>query len=182
MHQWLKNVLLFVPILAAHQLTNIHTWTLLIAAFFAFSLCASSVYVINDLLDLENDRRHPSKCKRPFASGAVPTWVGALLAPLLFACSMGLATGVGRHFLWCLIFYFLITSAYALRLKRYVLIDCLTLSLLYTIRIVAGSVAANVTLSFWLLAFSVFLFLSLAFVKRYAEFTIQNGEHKLSGR
>lgn len=181
MNHWVKNTLLFVPLLAAHQVSNLSTWIGLIVAFFAFSLCASSVYIFNDLLDLENDRRHSEKRKRPFASGAVPTGLGLFLSPLLFICSLGLASLCQVRFVELLIFYFFVAGLYSFRLKRLVLIDCMTLALLYTIRIIAGAVVAKVNLSFWLLIFSVFLFLSLAFIKRYAELKMQ-GKDKLNGR
>jgi 4-hydroxybenzoate polyprenyltransferase/phosphoserine phosphatase len=183
-HQWLKNSLLFIPIFAAHQLTNSETWLALFFAFFSFSLCASSVYITNDLLDLESDRQHPQKCKRPFASGMVPAWIGVVLAPLLLLTSFGLASYVGGAFFKGLMVYFGLTCAYSWGLKRIILVDCLTLAVLYTLRIIAGAAAASMGLSFWLLAFSVFLFLSLAFIKRYAELEVQllHGKHKIHGR
>jgi 4-hydroxybenzoate polyprenyltransferase len=153
-------------------------------AFFSFSLCASSVYIVNDLLDLESDRQHPRKCKRPFASGLVSAAHGITLAPLLLLGSFALAQQAGGHFLPWLLFYFLLTCAYSWGLKRLMLVDCLTLAMLYTLRIVAGAAAISMNLSFWLLAFSVFLFLSLAFVKRYAELEVQllSGKQKVLGR
>ncbi|MDX2346897.1 MAG: UbiA family prenyltransferase [Legionella sp.] len=172
-HQWVKNLLLFIPMIAAHQFTEPHIWMTLIFAFFAFSLCASSVYIMNDLLDLENDRQHPRKCKRPFAAGKIPVWVGVLLTPLLLATSFGAAYLIGPAFSAALLCYFLITCAYSWGLKRLVLVDCITLAMLYTMRIIAGAAASYHILTFWLLAFSVFLFLSLAFVKRYVELITQ---------
>lgn len=160
-HQWLKNLLLFVPLLAAHEFDNAGAWISLLLAFFAFSICASSVYVANDLLDLESDRRHPRKKRRLFAAGQVPVWAGALLAPLLLAFSLGLAIGVNAPFFAWLVVYFALTCAYSLALKRLMLVDCLTLALLHTLRIVAGGAASDNTPSFWLLAFSIFLFLSV---------------------
>jgi 4-hydroxybenzoate polyprenyltransferase/phosphoserine phosphatase len=183
-HQWLKNLLLFVPVVAAHRLGELDTLGALIVAFLSFSLCASAVYIANDLLDLESDRLHPRKRSRPFASGAVPVWRGVLAAPMLLAASLLLGLLVGGAFLPWLAGYFLLTCAYSLLLKRLVLVDCLTLALLYTIRIVAGAAAAAQELSFWLLAFSMFLFLSLAFIKRYAELLVQagSGKDKAHGR
>jgi 4-hydroxybenzoate polyprenyltransferase len=183
-HQWLKNLLLFIPLLAAHQITNLDTWLALILAFFSFNLCASSVYIANDLLDLGSDRQHPRKCTRPFASGLVPVWMGAVLSPLLLLCSLALARHVGGTFFPWLVFYFMLACAYSWGLKRLMLVDCLALAMLYTLRIVAGAAAASITLSFWLLAFSVFLFLSLAFVKRYAELQVLlvNAKQKVHGR
>jgi phosphoserine phosphatase len=135
-HQWLKNSLLLIPILAAHQLTNFEAWLNLFIAFFSFSLCASAVYITNDLLDLESDRNHPRKCKRPFASGIVPAWKGLILGPSLLLLSLGGALFVNHLFFSCLLFYFVLTCAYSWRLKRLILVDCLTLATLYTLRIV----------------------------------------------
>ena len=171
-HQWLKNLLLFVPLLAAHELELDSLLTLLLA-FVSFSLCASAVYIANDLIDLESDRKHPRKRNRPFASADVPIKVGVVLAPIFAITSLILGLVVGTVFAAWLIAYFLLTCAYSLWLKRLALIDCLTLAALYTLRIIAGAAAVAVTLSFWLLAFSVFIFLSLAFVKRYAELQVQ---------
>jgi len=183
-HQWLKNLLLFVPILAAHQFADAGVMGKLGLAFVAFCLCASAVYVANDLLDLESDRMHPRKRLRPFASGDVPAWMGVTLAPVLLASSVALGLLVGGSFVYWLLFYFALTCAYSWGLKRVMLLDCITLALLYTLRIVAGAAAANNELSFWLLAFSVFLFLSLAFVKRYAELEVQllSGNERVHGR
>jgi len=183
-HQWLKNSLLFIPIFAAHQVANQDIWFTLILAFFSFSLCASSVYILNDLLDLEHDRKHQRKCNRPFASGNVPTWIGIILAPLILLSSLALASTVGSSFFHWLIVYFGLTCAYSWMLKRLVIIDCVSLAMLYTIRIISGAAAANITLSFWMLAFSIFLFLSLAFLKRYAELEthLVHGKQKIHGR
>lgn len=183
-HQWLKNGLLLVPLLAAHQLTDGAAWMSLFWAFVAFSLCASSVYIANDLLDLESDRQHPRKRNRPFASGALAVYKGAVVAPLLFLLSCLLGAYVDPVFLQWLLIYFLLTCIYSVKLKQLVLVDCMTLAILYTLRIVAGAAAVGSAMSFWLLAFSVFLFLSLAFIKRFAELQVQllQGKHKAHGR
>ena len=183
-HQWAKNALLFVPMLAAHEFASTTTWLTLLLAFVSFSLCASSVYIANDLFDLASDRAHPRKRHRPFASGQVPAWAGVLVVPLLLGVSLVLGSYVGASFLGWLGFYFALTCAYSWGLKRVVLVDCLALATLYTLRIVAGAAAASNALSFWLLAFSAFLFLSLAFVKRYAELaaTAVEAEDRLHGR
>ncbi|MBE7942220.1 MULTISPECIES: UbiA family prenyltransferase [Ramlibacter] len=183
-HQWLKNLLLFVPVMAAHQFSDANLWVALAVAFVSFSLCASSVYIFNDLLDLESDRAHPRKRARPFAAGLVPVWMGLLLGVALLVASCLLARKVGGTFFPWLGFYFVLTCAYSWTLKRLMLVDCLALAMLYTVRIVAGAAAAGLSLSFWLLAFAVFLFLSLAFVKRYAELEVQimNGKTKVHGR
>jgi 4-hydroxybenzoate polyprenyltransferase/phosphoserine phosphatase len=183
-HQWIKNLLLFVPLVAAHRVTDIHGWLTLVLAFLAFSLCASTVYIANDVLDLASDRAHPRKRRRPFASGAVPAWQGVVLAPLLLGASLALGARVGTGFLSWMLFYFGLTCIYSWGLKRVMLLDCIALAILYTLRIVAGAAACAIALSFWLLAFSVFLFLSLAFVKRYAELQTQalSGKRKVHGR
>jgi 4-hydroxybenzoate polyprenyltransferase len=183
-HQYLKNLLLFVPLLAAHQIGNFQSLSTLILAFVSFSLCASAVYMANDLLDLESDRKHPRKRHRPFACAAVPIKAGVILAPLFAIASLILGLVVGAAFTVWLVVYFLLTCAYSLWLKRLALIDCLTLAALYTLRITAGAAAVAITLSFWLLAFSVFIFLSLAFVKRYAELQVQAeaGNSRAHGR
>lgn len=183
-HQWLKNLLIFVPLFAAHELANGSAWLSLVLAFISFSLCASCVYIANDLFDLESDRIHPRKRLRPFASGLVSLATGVILAPLLFVGSLVIGSYVGSSFLYWLVCYSALTCAYSWGLKRVILADCLTLSLLYTLRIIAGAAAVGQALSFWLLAFSVFLFLSLAFVKRYSELEVQlkSGREKIHGR
>ena len=176
LHQWLKNLLLIVPLAAAHHLAQAESWPPLILAMLSFCLCASSVYLANDLLDLESDRRHPRKRLRALASGRVSILSAVLLAPVLLVGSVAVGAAVGGAFLAWLAGYFLLTCAYSLFLKRMVLLDCLTLAVLYTLRIVAGGAATGTPLTFWMLAFSFFLFLSLAFVKRYAELDAQPQE------
>lgn len=184
LHQWVKNLLIFVPAIAAHQFSDFETWTTLALAFFAFSICASGVYVTNDLLDVESDRKHPRKRHRPFAAGTIPLKVGAAAAPLLLALGLLLSYFVGPQFFGCLALYVLITAAYSLKLKKYAMVDCMTLAGLYTLRVIAGAAAVAVPLSFWMLAFSTFIFLSLAFLKRYTEITVKasEGEESLHGR
>ncbi|WP_311222581.1 MULTISPECIES: UbiA family prenyltransferase [unclassified Acidovorax] len=183
-HQWLKNMLLFVPLLAAHELQNVDAIFTLVLAFLAWGLCASSVYIANDLLDLESDREHPRKRRRPFATGLLPSSHGVLAVPVLAGLSLYLAALVGGPFLAWMLVYLALTWAYSLSLKRIALLDCVTLAFLYTLRIVAGSMAADLPTSFWLLACSAFLFLSLAFVKRYAELLVQRdaGKTQAHGR
>jgi 4-hydroxybenzoate polyprenyltransferase len=178
LHQWLKNLLLFVPLLAAHKFDNIQSLISLVIAFFSFSLCASAIYIINDLFDLKSDRSHPRKRYRPFASGRLSIASGLVIAILLIILSIGFGFLVGVDFLFVLSLYLLLTVLYSLVLKRLVLVDCLILAALYTVRIIAGAVAVSVSLSFWLLAFSTFIFLSLALVKRYAELVVQAQEGK----
>ena len=178
-HQWAKNVLIFVPLLAAHRIGDFAALRAVLLAFAAFCLCASSVYILNDLLDLESDRAHPRKSKRPFASGDAPVAAGLGLAPCLLAAATAIALTLPSQFLLVFATYYMLTLGYSIVLKGKLLIDTLTLAGLYTLRIVAGAAAAAVPLSFWLLLFSVFLFLSLAFVKRYAELDSLRRQGKL---
>jgi len=184
LHQWAKNTLIFVPLVLAHA------WApgLLAGAtlaFYSFGLCASATYIINDLLDLEADRQHPRKRRRPFASGDLSALSGVAVVILFLAASLALALLVPHaiaalspqllylikphYFLLWLGIYLVTTLAYSLRLKRSVLVDVIVLSGLYTIRIIAGSAASGIAVSTWLGSFSIFFFLSLAFVKRFAE-------------
>ncbi len=182
-HQWLKNLLLLVPLLASHSFSG-EALGYALLAIVAFSLCASSVYLLNDLLDLEADRQHPTKVNRPFASGALPLQAGLLAAPLLLLVALLVALLLPLSFLAILASYYLLTLAYSFYLKRVELIDVLLLATLYTVRILAGAAAIAVTVSFWLLALSMFLFLSLALVKRYSELlTLRSrGEESAAGR
>jgi 4-hydroxybenzoate polyprenyltransferase/phosphoserine phosphatase len=173
-HQWLKNLLLFMPMIAAHRLTEAALWSALMLAFVAFSLTAAAVYITNDLFDLESDRQHPRKRDRPFAAGRVAVWVGCALAPLLVGLGLLVGSRVGAGFLPWLLAYAILTCAYSWGLKRLLLLDCLCLAVLYTLRVLAGGAAAQLQVTFWMLAFAVFLFFSLAFVKRYAELRLQD--------
>lgn len=168
-HQWLKNLLLFVPLLTAFSFFDTDRLAATLAAFVAFSLAASATYVLNDLWDLDNDRAHPRKKNRPFAAADIPILQGLLVAAGALALALAVASAVSAGFLFILLFYVALTSLYSVALKRYVLLDILALSLLYTVRIIAGGIAADVRVSHWLLAFSVFMFLSLALVKRCSE-------------
>ena len=178
-HQWVKNFLLFVPILAGHKITDTTLLLDNIAAFIVFCLAAASTYLVNDLFDLEADRLHSTKKHRPFAAGAIPISVGFITAPILMLVSIGIATQLPPDFLPILLLYYTTTLAYSISLKKVVVIDVMILASLYTLRIIAGGAATSVTPSFWLLAFSMFLFLSLAIAKRSAELFVKKhaGEH-----
>ena len=167
-HQWLKNMLVFLPLLAAHQLTPAALGQAALA-FLAFSLIASSVYTLNDLLDLAADRAHPRKCRRPFAAGIVPLAHGTWLGPGLLLAGFAAAAPLGRDFLLVMSVYWTATTAYSLYFKRRIVIDICLLAGLYTVRIVAGGIATGIPLSVWMLAFAIFFFFSLAAVKRQAE-------------
>jgi 4-hydroxybenzoate polyprenyltransferase len=169
-HQWVKNLLVFVPLMTAHRYGEgsslVNAWW----AFVVFTLTASSVYLLNDLADLGDDRRHAGKRLRPFASGDLGLVLGWAAWPALLAAALWVAAAwLPPQFMLALVAYFVFTVAYSLRLKQIPVVDVLTLAGLYTLRIVAGAAAVGVPLSFWLLAFSMFLFLSLAFLKRYSE-------------
>ena len=183
LHQWAKNVLIFLPLLLAHN-RSFGLVAGAVVAFLSFGLCASATYIINDLLDIEVDRAHPRKRRRPFASGDLSAIQGVAVVGILFLAAVALAIAVPHvvaglspgsalpkpySFFGWLIFYTVTTLAYSLRLKRAILIDVIVLSGLYTIRILAGSAATGVAVSTWLAGFSIFFFLSLAFVKRFSE-------------
>ncbi|KVG24445.1 hypothetical protein WM09_08290 [Burkholderia ubonensis] len=185
LHQWLKNLLIFLPLLAGHMLDSPQHVLAALLAFIAFGLCASSVYLLNDLLDLDDDRHHPVKCKRPLASGALSLTWGIGLFPLLLSVAFVMSWALlPWRFSATLLTYYALTLAYSVYLKRRVMVDVVVLAALYTIRIIAGTAAVGAHLTFWLLAFSMFIFLSLALVKRYAELhTIQaRGLVKTRGR
>ena len=169
LHQWLKNVLVFVPLVAAHRWKSWEAVTAAVAMFFAFGLMASGTYVINDLLDLPSDRRHPSKRRRPIAAGQLPLATAAMIAVVLMLLGAISATLVSTRAALVLGTYLVSTIAYSLYLKPFVIVDALMLAGLYTLRIIGGVIAIAVTPSVWLLAFSGFLFLSLGLLKRCAE-------------
>jgi 4-hydroxybenzoate polyprenyltransferase len=183
-HQWLKNILVFLPVGLAHRWFDIQAiWNSALAAV-AFSLCASGVYVLNDLLDLESDRQHPRKRKRPCASGELPLSSAILVVPLLFVSAFVVAALVHTQFMALLGLYLVLTTLYSLRFKALALVDIILLAMLYTIRIVGGGVASNIEVSQWLMGLSMFLFLSLACVKRFSELLVlqQRNEKKTWGR
>ena len=182
-HQWLKNILVFLPMLAAHHI-NVETFLLSLLAFISFSLVASSVYILNDLLDLAADRVHPRKRHRPFASGSIPIVRGMWMMTGLILIGATFAILVGWEFFLVMVGYYLLTSAYSINLKRRIIIDISVLTVLYTIRILAGGVATTIPISIWLLSFSFFFFLSLAAIKRMAELVdnVKLDNFKIIGR
>jgi 4-hydroxybenzoate polyprenyltransferase len=175
-HQWAKNLLLFVPMLAAHRVDAAMLGRTVLA-FLAFSLCASSVYVLNDLVDLRRDRAHPTKRNRPFAAGTIPVLHGFALAPSLLIAAMLITLALPMQFAAVLACYYTLTFAYSLHIKRKMLLDVVTLACLYGLRILAGGAAAGITVSAWLGIFSIFFFSFLALVKRCAELQ----EREISG-
>ncbi|QWC98990.1 UbiA family prenyltransferase [Polynucleobacter paneuropaeus] len=168
-HQWLKNALIFIPLITAPNLPSLLDVGLLFLAFFSFSFCASSVYILNDLFDLESDRAHDIKRFRPLASGviSIPRSIG--LSIILLLAATIIAFFINPEYFILMAGYFLLTLCYTLGIKKLVLTDCFTLGILYTLRIIVGAIVLTLQVSFWLLAFSFFLFLSLALIKRYSE-------------
>ena len=184
-HQWVKNLLLLLPLIAAHQLGDSTALLAAALAFAAFSLTASAVYVLNDLLDLLADRAHPRKRERPFAAGTLPLAWGLMLAPVLMLVAFGLSLALLPPLFTLLLGgYVVLTTAYSVSLKRQPVTDVIVLAALYTVRVIAGAAAIAVAPSFWLLVFSMFIFLSLALCKRYAELTglLKLGELTAAGR
>ncbi len=183
-HQWLKNLLVFVPLLTSFALFNLSQLGVAIMAFVAFSLAASATYLVNDLWDLDSDRAHPRKRDRPLASASIgiPQALGVAAGLMLIAFIAAITAG--HRFALLLLVYVALTSAYSALLKRYVVADVLTLACLYTLRILAGAVAIGVVVSTWLLAFSAFLFFGLALVKRCAELVTleHSGKTNAAGR
>ena len=169
-HQWPKNVLLFVPMIAGHQIKDLHKLASAGLMFLAMGSIASSVYLVNDLLDLAADRRHPTKRARPFASGAVSIPIGLIASAALLVVGLGIgaaAHGIGAVAM--LLLYALMSNSYSFYFKQKSIVDVIVLASLYTHRIFAGSVVTEIWPTAWLLAFSMFIFLSLAFAKRYTE-------------
>ena len=176
LHQWLKNLLVFIPLVMAHRFLEPAFIAKTLIAFLAFGLCASSVYLLNDLIDLSADRHHPRKRERPFAAGEVSPLFGLFASPWLLGLSLLLGLLLPPGFVWMLLIYYLLNLAYSFYFKQVVLLDVILLAGLYTMRIMAGSASIDIWPSSWLLAFSTFIFLSLALVKRYAELVIMNAE------
>jgi len=168
-HQWVKNLLLFVPALAAHRILELKILSDLAIAFLAFGFLASAVYIINDLVDIENDRAHPSKKFRPIASGDLSIPIAGFASIVLLIISSFAGVLLSFQFILVLLVYFVLTIAYTFLLKKLLIIDVVTLAILYTFRVIAGGVAVGIPVSFWLLAFSFFIFLSLSFLKRASE-------------
>ncbi|KGG00282.1 MULTISPECIES: UbiA family prenyltransferase [Prochlorococcus] len=167
-YQWIKNILIFLPMIAAQNFDKTIFFQALFG-FIAFSSTASSVYILNDLLDIKSDRNHPQKCKRPFAAGDLSFSIGMTLGILILLIGLIFGYAVGFSFLTVLLTYYVITVFYSIYLKRKPLVDLFILAGLYTLRLLAGGVATNLNISFWLFSFSLFIFLSLAAIKRQSE-------------
>lgn len=168
-HQWLKNLLVFLPLIAAHQWTEAGVVSYSLLTFVAFCLVASAAYVFNDLLDIEHDRRHPRKRHRPIASGAVPQPLALVLFPSLLVMAAVVALALPAAATAVLAGYFVLTTAYSVFLKRLAMIDILSLTALYNLRILGGGAATGIVLSHWLVGFTLFLFFGLGVMKRVTE-------------
>jgi len=168
-HQWSKNLLVFLPVIAAHAYFNVSAMVGAFLAFVAWCFVASGIYVSNDLFDLEADRHHPTKRLRPFASGDLPLSLGTALAPVLLLVGFGIAASVSRACAGTVVLYAAVACAYSYFLKKHPLVDVFALAFMFTIRVVGGGVASGYFVSTWLLAFASFLFLGLAFLKRCSE-------------
>ncbi|QOY93856.1 UbiA family prenyltransferase [Massilia sp. UMI-21] len=181
--QWLKNLLVFVPMLAGHAL-DLPTFSASLVAFVAFSLCASSAYLLNDALDAQDDRVHPTKHTRPIASGALPLPLALFASPLLALAAIALCAAFNVLLLAAVLVYFASTVAYSVWLKRLLMVDIVALAVLYSLRVVGGAAATGIPPSFWLLGFSFFIFLSLALLKRHSELINlhKRGKDKTRGR
>jgi len=180
-HHWAKNGLVFVPILLNHDVFDLKAIGDGVVAFVSFSLMASSIYLLNDIIDVEADRRHPTKCKRPLAAGEITKGQAYAAVPGLLIASLALTLLLPRPDLYLIAWgaYLVLALAYLFFLKRKLLVDVLGLAALHTLRILAGNAAAAIPISSWLLAFSMFLFLSLALVKRYVELRITQDQSGL---
>ncbi len=183
-HQWMKNTLVAVPAILANELLKGDTPKAIVLAFVAFSLLASTIYIVNDLFDMEQDRKHKTKCNRPLAAGRISIPAALVVAAVTLAISVAVGLYLPFEFQLVMLAYAVLTTLYTFAFKRMLLIDVLALAGLYTIRVLAGAAATRIDASFWLLAFSVFFFLSLAMVKRYVELTGVPETHvnKVAGR
>lgn len=169
LHQWSKNILVFLPLLLAHRFTDLQGWLHVLLAFFGMGLTASATYVVNDLSDLADDRRHATKRNRPLAAGTFPSAAALAIVPLMLTGGFALAFAASREAAITLGAYLTLTLLYSMRLKRVPLLDTAVIGLLFTLRILLGAAAVRTPPSPWLLAFSVMLFFSLAMAKRQSE-------------
>lgn len=183
-HQWVKNILIFAPLMLSYKFLNTELIIYAFLAFAAFSLTASGLYIINDLLDIEADRAHPIKRNRPFAAGRLSKNWGIGQSVVVLILAFGIASYLNTQFLATLFIYAILSASYSFKLKKVVLLDVSILAVLYTLRIIAGTFATSLDLSYWLIVFSIFIFTSLAMVKRVSELynlKIQ-GKEEVGGR
>jgi len=183
-HQWVKNILIFAPLILSFQFLNLNSIFNDILAFLAFSLTASGLYIVNDLLDIEADRAHPIKRNRPFASGRLSKSWGVSQSIIVLVAAFVIAGYLNVQFLVALLIYAILSASYSFKLKQIVLLDVSLLAVLYTLRIIAGTFAVSLELSYWLIVFSIFIFTSLAMVKRVSElYNLKlQGKEEVGGR
>ena len=175
-HQWVKNLLVFLPLVLSHEIINLNTLEACLMAFVSFSLIASAIYILNDIFDIESDRRDPIKCKRPLAAGLLSIKTGYFMAAMLALGSFGIAYEINMNFIFVCITYAVLVIVYSLFVKKIYVLDVVLLSMFYVIRVLSGAIAVDAAITNWLLAFSLFFFSSLAFIKRLAE--MQQNEDK----
>ncbi len=180
-HQWVKNALLLLPMIAAHRF-DLVTLIPILWGIVSFSAAASSIYIVNDLMDLEADRLHPTKCNRPFASGAVPIRAGMIAFAVLGLVALAIAAALNWAFFGVVVLYMVTSLAYSLKLKRLRWVDIAMLASLYTIRVVAGAAAGQVDVSIYMLIFIFPIFITLGCVKRLTELTLAKSDERLPGR
>lgn len=183
-HQWVKNFLVFLPLVLTHEILNIITLKQGVLAFLSFSLIASSIYILNDIFDIDADRRDPIKCKRPLAAGVISLKSAYSLALLLCIGSLSIASLINIQFIYVCITYAVLVIIYSVFIKRIFVLDVVLLAMFYVIRVLAGAIAVGAAITNWLLAFSLFFFSSLAFIKRLAEMqkNTQESDQVISGR
>ncbi len=181
-HQWAKNALILVPLLLSFQFVNPVLDIKALFTFLVFSFGASATYILNDLFDLQNDRLHPTKKNRPFASGNLPVSFGLFYSLFVLCFVLVLSYLLSLNDFFIFLFYLIITVSYSIKLKKKAVIDLIVLSLLYTIRIIAGNISCNIEISYWLISFSTMFFLSLAFLKRYTEVAKRADKDSVPGR
>jgi len=184
-YQWSKNTLVFLALLMSHKILEADLFINSVIAFFSFGFTASAVYILNDLFDLESDRKHPSKKLRPFAAGTLSIRSGVIAIPILITLSFLMALlFLPKLFVLVLLIYLITTTTYSVYLKEIFIVDVILLGALYTLRILAGGFATDIEVSSWLLGFSGFFFLSLAFMKRYTDLVLfkKNEQIELFGR
>jgi len=176
-HQWSKNILILIPAIASHRFNETSVLIHSLIAFVAFSLFASSIYIINDIADLDNDRLHPDKKNRPIASGKISIFSAYFIMIICLIMGILLSLVLGNEFSFILIIYVLFNLLYTFFLKKIIIIDVLLLMIFYVLRLIAGHISNSIPLSPWLLSFSIFLFFSLGFLKRYVDLINVNTEN-----
>jgi len=184
LHQWFKNILIFVPIFTANIFPDIKIIHTYLISFIALSLCVSSVYIVNDILDYKNDKLHPLKCKRPIASGKISIKESISLLTIILSIGLLLSLNINKFFFLYILIYIIVANFYSVFFKRFFLLDCFILSFFYTFRIMIGGTIIGIQISTWLFIFSFTWFLSLALIKRYSELMLfkKNNKKKLLGR